>query len=148
MNASQRLRMYRIAMAKSCPHASLATSTLSQARSASTRGRLSVCRTATALLAALAVDGALDGKQRVEAALDLDGDPRQWDVLLFRRLATRVLLDDGHGEERALAMDPTRRLPDRPFDGGRHGGPHGQDETRRSSSSDLAHGSTAFPTAD
>ena len=66
-----------------------------------------------ALLGALAVDGALDLEQRVDAAHDLDCDRRQRDFLFARGLAPGVLLEIGHGEERAPRMDPTRRLPDR-----------------------------------
>jgi len=57
---------------------------------------------------ALAVDRALDRKQRVDAARDLDGDRREQDFLLSRSLAARVLLDIGHGEEGAARMRPSR----------------------------------------
>ena len=67
-----------------------------------------------ALLGALAIDGSLDLEQRVDAAHDLDRDRRQRDLLLARGLAPGVLLDVGHGEERAPGMHPTRRLQDGP----------------------------------
>ena len=64
-------------------------------------------------LGALAIDGSLDLEQRVDAAHDLDRDGRQRDLFLARGLASRVLLDVGHGEERAPGVHPTRRLQDR-----------------------------------
>ena len=67
-----------------------------------------------ALLRALAIDGALGRAQRVDAAYDFDGDRRERDLLFARRLAARVRLNVGHGEERTPGMDPARRLPDRP----------------------------------
>jgi hypothetical protein len=59
-------------------------------------------------LSALAIDGSLDLEQRVNAAhdLDLDRDGRQRDLLLARGLASRILLDVGHGKKRAPRMHP------------------------------------------
>src|ERR1700694_4431686 len=67
-----------------------------------------------ALLGAFAIDGSLDLEQRVNAAHDLDRDWRQRDLFLTGGLTTSVLLDVGHGEERAAGMHPTRRLHDGP----------------------------------
>ena len=66
-----------------------------------------------ALLGALAIDFALDLKQRVDAAHDLDGDRRERNLGLSAGLAARVLLDVGENEELAPRMRPARRLPDR-----------------------------------
>ena len=66
-----------------------------------------------ALLGALAVDRALDHKQRVDAAHDLDGDRRERDLALSGSLAASVLLDVGQDKELAPRMRPARRLLDR-----------------------------------
>src|ERR1700736_7048824 len=44
---------------------------------------------------------------------DLDGDRRECDFLLARGLATGILLDVGHGKERAPRVRPAGCLPDR-----------------------------------
>ena len=59
-----------------------------------------------ALIDALAVDGPLDLKQGVDPAHDLHGDRGDDDLLLAGRLASRVFLQIGHGEERAPRMHP------------------------------------------
>src|SRR5450631_2817451 len=62
-------------------------------------------------LGALAIDRSLNLKQRVDPTHDLDGDRRQRDFLFARGLATSVLLDISHSEERAPGVRPTRRFP-------------------------------------
>src|ERR1700681_2288834 len=65
------------------------------------------------LFGALARDRSLDLKQRVDPTYDLDGDRRECDFLLARGLATGILLDIGHGEERTPRVRPAGCLPDR-----------------------------------
>lgn len=52
------------------------------------------------LLDSPAIDGALDLEQRIDPAHHLDRDRRQRDFLLAGSLASRILFDISHGEER------------------------------------------------
>ena len=113
VKADQRLSMYLIALARSCPRASLASLLAQIGMEIVDQGPAQRLPHRQALFGALAVDRALNLEQRVDAAHDLDRDRRQRDFLFARRLAARVLLDIGHGEERAARMDPTGRFPDR-----------------------------------
>jgi hypothetical protein len=65
-----------------------------------------------ALLGRFAIDGPLDVEQGVDASHNLDRNGRERDSLLARRLPSRVLLEIGHGKERAAGVDPAPRLDD------------------------------------
>ena len=66
----------------------------------------------SALLRRFAIDGPLDVEQGVDASHNLDRNGRERDSLLARRLPSRVLLEIGHGKERAAGVDPAPRLDD------------------------------------
>src|SRR5580658_3191433 len=86
VKAGQRLSMYWIALAGSCPRqprrllAHVGHEIVDQRPAYGASDR-------KALFRALAVDRALDGKQRVDAAHHLDGDRRERDLLLPRSFA-------------------------------------------------------------
>src|SRR5262245_5781951 len=63
-------------------------------------------------LRSLAVDGALDLIQRIDPTHDLDRNWRERNVLFASGLATRILFNIGHSEERAARMRPARGFPD------------------------------------
>jgi hypothetical protein len=67
----------------------------------------------SALLRRFAIDGSLDVEQGVDASHNLDRNGREHDSLLARRLPSRILLEIGHGKERAAGMDPASCLDDR-----------------------------------
>ena len=66
----------------------------------------------SALLGILAINRPLDVEQGVDPAHHLDRDGRERDRLLARSAASGVLLNVGHGEERAPGVNPTPRLHD------------------------------------
>src|SRR3984957_336842 len=67
----------------------------------------------SASLRRFAIDGSLDVEQGVDASHNLDRNGREHDSLLARRLPSRILLEIGHGKERAAGMDPASCLDDR-----------------------------------
>ncbi len=67
-----------------------------------------------ALLGMLAIDGALDVEQGVDAVHDLDRDRRQHDRFLAGCLTPGVLLEIGHGEERAPRVNPAPHFQNLP----------------------------------
>ena len=89
MNAGQRLSLYWIALARSCPRELDDLGAEIGVQSFHQRPAFGLSH-GQALRRALAVDGALDREQRVDAAYDFDGDRGERDLLFARRLAARA----------------------------------------------------------
>src|SRR5262249_49114375 len=66
-----------------------------------------------ALLRTLAIDRSLDLKECIDPTHRLDRDRREGDFLFAGSLATCVLFNIGHSEERTTCMCPARGFPDR-----------------------------------
>src|SRR4030088_1947137 len=113
VNAVQRLSMYSIALATSLPRESLARCSRIQPSRSATNGALSLLTDGPALLGTLAIDGAFDLEQGVDAPDCLQGQRRDRPRGLALCLATGVLGQIRHGEERAAGMDPAGCFQDR-----------------------------------